>query len=922
MDPLLLDWMRSTGLSLPTAFPLLAACVAILLLPGALLARRSRLLWSRLGPGERLLPSFLLSAGVLGFTYLVSMAFSPRLSFAIAVWILCILALTIWNLSDLRRKPARMTAVPIPPVPGLNACDRKGSLVLAVIPLLVFGAVLMAIQGGSLGYVHDSLDFVSFVNRILLTDRLDIVSGAFRESPDMGADPRRGAFHLAGAMLCRFSGASGPEMWRTLPVFLVPMALWIFFAAFRRIFRSDAIAFASLIMLMAVLFLTGSRFMNNLAYASRIGWVYSWTGLWALALYTDANRDLDTPPQDRNRRIGTGNLGAPAWILAVACAPILLGIHILSAAQYLISFAAMCWSWALLRNEPIPLRRRFLVMPFLSAAALLPFLVLKLVDSFSVANPLFDHAQGLLYVVGDWPVLGPGHLIAWFGWPGLLGILLSIPLLRGMRSHRDRAFLTASTWIALLIVLNPAAVKIIEAVHGRSLLFRVLLVVPVFQILGWYASWALHRIRRDRSVRRLAPVGILLLLLLVAFTQHTRRAIRVWTQPENRRTALIEPDEHLRVFAFMDSAMTEPAVVLSDPITSYAIPAYTRHYAMTPFHQHSSPADSRTVERIQDAQAVLSAYVPIHETLRLLRKYDVSYVLLNQSFPRYQSHYYTLISSLAYEAQLAKFESNHLLFGLLYNQDGIRLYRFDDSVGRSDPADPDGLLPPGDPARAVSLTAPHDAGVSPDPPNPYIAITPEQAGGRPGEILAEELSIKPFAGEPVGGLELIGIRPDSLHIRPGGVFTGYGYWRRTRDPYVLPVAAFMRFETGYPHPLFGHRWLGRAFRQFYEARHRITYRFGRDLRPLDHVFPAYLWEPGAVYKAPIYIPIPAHAASGKYVVRIRPYEVPFAPNYHLTDLFRLRDSLDGLPVLEVTVGEPWEKLSVRLPERPQERARM
>lgn len=890
-------------MSLQTAFLFQAACVAVLLLPGALLARRICLLWSRLGPGERLLPSFLLSAGVLGFVYLVSMAFTPRLSFAIAVWLLCILALALWNLAGLRRRTARQAAEPKQALPRLKPGGQDGRLVLAVIPLVLFGAVLMAIQGGSLGYVHDSLDFVSFVNRILLTDRLDIVSGAFRETADMGPDPRRGAFHLAGAMLCRFSGATGPEMWRAFPVFLVPMTLWIFFAAFRRILRSGGVAFASLIMFMAALFLTGSNFLNNIAYASRIGWVYSWTGLWALALYTDQDREDGTPPPDWSRRICTGNLGAPAWILAVACAPILLGIHILSAAQYLISLAAMSWSWALLRTEPAPLRRRLLFTPLLGAAALFPFLVLKLAESFSTANPLFDHAQGLLYVARDWPVLGPHHLAAWFGWPGLLGILLSIPLLRGMRSHRDRAFLAVSTWAALLVVLNPAAVRIVEAVHGHSLLFRVLLVVPFFQVLGWYTFLALRRIRRDRSFARLAPVGIFLVLLVLAFAQHTRRAVRIWTQPEHRRTALIEPVGHLRAFAFMDSVLTEPTVVLSDPITSYAIPAYTRHYAMTPFHQHSSPADHRTVERMQDAQAALSAHVPVSETLRILRKHGVSHILLNQSFPRYQSHYYTLISPLAYREQLARFDACPGLFSLMYNRDGIRLYRFEDPGDQADPSDADGLPAPGDPVRAPHLPDQDGVPGSPETENPWMALEPGQAAGRPGPDLAAELSIIPFSGDPVGGVELIGIRPDSLHLRPGGVFTGDGYWRRTGDPYVLPVAAFMRFETAYPHPMFEHPWIGRAFRQLYEARHRVTHRFGRDLRPLDHVFPAYLWEEGAVYKAPIYISVPPHAAAGTYTVRIRPYEVPFAPNLHLTDLFRLRDSLDGLPAFEVDVGE-------------------
>lgn len=882
--------------------PFWLASAALFLLPGALAARRFPLLWHRISPGERLLPSFLLSAAVYGLVYLGALALRPTLSFALLAWVVLTAALASWNLIDRfpRNGPrsALLSQARLQP-PG----DARAWL--WTVPLLVLGWVAMLIQGGSLGFVHDSLDFAAYVNRMLLTGRCDLASGAFADTAGLAPDPRRGTFHLAAALLCRLSGVSAVEMWRAFPSFLVPLALWVFFASMRRVLQSAAVAWAALAFFVAVTFFTADHFINNLAYASRLGWVYSWVGLWALALFLDRDREDGTPPPDwRPHAPPHGRDGRAAWILSLACAPILLGIHILSAAQYLVALGAFAWTWSLSRAEPRPVRRRLALTPLLALAALIPFLLLKLGQSYSAANPLFDHPQGLLYLGGDWAILSPTHLAGWYGWPGLWGMILALPLLTRFRRGRGLAFLTGCTVAPILIVLNPVAMRLVEEAKAHSLLFRVLFVTPYFQVLGWWTVWSVRqlseaardpfrsakgteaassvaaRIGRGASRRRILPALFLLAVTGMVLVWHFRGAAGFWSTPEDERAAWGEMPALRSALRFLDAEVPASSVVASDPITSYFLPAYTRHYAVTPLNQHSSPADERTVERIQDAHGILSPYTSAEETVRLLRKYDVSYVLLNQSFPWYQNVYYAYIAEGAFPLQRAKFLGRPDLFTPVYDRADVRIFRFHEA----------GLEGHGMGA------ASHEDAV-----NPFLVLGPEEGAALSRAEAAARFGMQPFPGPAVGGLELVAVAPDSTAYHRGSVLLIRALWRRENRPMVLPVSAFVRVQTGYPDRLFHSPWIGKPYRFWYESRRGVNYRWGRDREPLAWIFPAYLWTPGALYQDEMALSLPQSLQRGPYDIRIHLHEVPFTPNIQLRDLFRLDDSLNGVVVGTVRV---------------------
>lgn len=844
----------------------LGAAALVFVVPGFFLAESSRFLRTRLGRGERLLPAWLLSALIFGLVYAAALGFRLSLDAALRLHLgltACCAGLFLLRREGMRREsrsPSPGLSRGMTPLPDERSA-RPALMVIAAVTLV------MAWDGGSLGYIHDSLDFVAFVRRMLIENRVDLASGAYQDLGDLAPDPRRGSFHLAAALIGRLSGIDPVDLWRFSPVALVPLALWAFFASTRRLLGSTSIAtWATVAFVVATLF-DRDHFLQNLGYASRIGWAYSWVSLWAVATWVDVSRADQTPPPDW-RPFHPAAPSRTLLILALLAAPTLVGVHILSAAQSLLALGALCWSWAFFLREPPRLRRTLWWLPIWGALLLAPVVAVQAGRTYSAANPLFDHPQGLLYLFGDWAVLGPEALTKWYGWPGLLGILCGLLALRRVSWDRGAAYLFGSTLVTIAIVLNPIAVSLIEGVKAHSLLFRVLYVAPIFAALGWAAGWAIDR-RRDRRA------AAILLVLGLAFALQANTAIRFWRAEAFQKTSFRENAPLMAALAYLDRIEPRPVTVVSDPITSYQIPAYSRHFAICPYNQHSSPADARTIERTYDALAVLNAEVDPATTWEILGRYRARYVLLNHTWTRYFRSYLSFVSPLTFERERAKFARDPDRYEPVYTQGGISIFRLHDL-----PAPPD--------------TARTDR---------FQRVSPAESLPRTASELASRLGLRRAEVPPVEGLELIGIDwPNSQAPRfvRGEYIRLATYWRQTQ-PVALPVEAFIRAEAridlpGLEHPLFG-----RARRAWHERRSGEVIRYGRMHQPLETWYPPFLWEPGGVYFDEYWLPIPKDARLGRYQVRLHLAVTPYAPNLRLRDLLAFEDSFTGAVIGEVEV---------------------
>ncbi|MEZ4649953.1 MAG: hypothetical protein R3E97_14420 [Candidatus Eisenbacteria bacterium] len=865
------------------------ATSALLLLPGALVARSIPALWDRIGPGERILPAFLLSAGWIGMVWGVSLPLFPTVTGAGVFWVVGTVCFGAVQGVARKRRTAAGAALTTAAgalfggkLPSAWRLLRPGNrwTTLTALALIAIAWLVVSRDGGPLGYMHDSLDFIAFVRRMLESGRIDIVSAAYRDTTGLGPDPRRGAFHLGMALVSWATRTDPVDMWRWLPSVLAPLSLWVFFATFRRVLSSPRSALFALGFFIVALLLGPEHFLQNLAYASRLGWVYSWVALWAVAYFLDLDRWMRTPPLDWSAHAlpteVSGRPGRSAALLAIAAPTILLGVHVLSALQCVVALAGFAWTWALARKEPRPIRRWLFAIPLASFVLLLPFLGLKLLGSYSTANPIFDHPQGLLYLGKGMMLLAPDSFARWFGWHGLLAMLLLLPLLRRAFESRAHAFLVGSSVVAALVLWNPLATWVIEKAGAHSLLFRMLYVAPIYPILGYYGDWALRRFRDPRAWWRVALAAAYLLGAAAMLFLQAKQAISFFQRPPSHRAPWAESLPLREALEWLNEADPEPKVVVSDPTTNYQIPAYSSHYAISPFHQHSSPADDRAVLRIRDAASILNPYVPMDRTLELLRQYGAEYVLLNQSFPRYIRFFLTSITPETFEEDRRKFEQLPDVFPRVYERDGVSIYRFVD------------------PGPGFHLPA---------PVNPYLVLDPNTAGTKSADEIARMLGAIPTGVSGVDGLELIGVIPSAKVLGPGDMLDVLTYYRRTEPADALPVYTFYRLETAWPNRWFLSRFVGKPYQTIYERRKNAILRFGRPRSPLEDRFPSYLWEVGAVYADTITIPVPRNAVPGLYTLSIKLIREPFSQNHELRDYMELEDSLQGRPVTEIRILE-------------------
>jgi hypothetical protein len=385
---------------------------------------------------------------------------------------------------------------------------------------------------------------------------------------------------------------------------------------------------------------------------------------------------------------------------------------------------------------------------------------------------------------------------------------------------------------------------------------------------------------------------------------HCAHAAGKWRIPAQRRAAWGEQAPLLQALAWMEDRLAPGLTVLSDPLTSYAIPAYTSHGTVAPFHQHSSPTDPTALARMREVQAVLNGLTDIRSTCAILDRYGVDVLVLNQEFERYQSAYGVFLSPLVHDLQRAKLDAYPELFTPLHTVSGIRIYGYEGKgkpkafvPGRPLPAAfllPANAVAPQEerlPVEGPPEDSPEAAPASPDtlvvvardPDSPFRVADP----GR--------LPIAAGAGVACLGLDPVG------QVRAGETASLVFRWRRDGAPSRLPVETVVVLETDPPAPLLSRLPFQPALRRVWETVSGSVYRFGDRRAPLEHFAPPFLWRDGETYRDALFLWIPPHAVPGRYRIHLMVGERPFTENLELRDLLWDEGSMVGPVVGEVEI---------------------
>ncbi len=706
--------------------------------------------------------------------------------------------------------------------------------VMWLLPLLVVATLLASFHGTPLGATDDSFDHLASLRHVIVSGRVEF-PGAFYGLNDVsGSDPRKGIILTVLALAGHLTGIEAATVWRWSAIVLTPVMLLciasLSLVVFGRAYAGVAGAFALLMAWGDPLWLLRG------AYGGHWGLAMSWAAMAVLLA-------------------GGGLLhGFIAGSVAAA-------VHAYSPAQAMVPLVCLL---------AVPAFRKDLRIAGLAGFILgaIPGEIVRIVLGGG-GNPLHEQAMGwLMLPVG--PVASPLQILAWYGYIGVAagGCVLALSLRPDDRAGR---FLRISFLSPLLLLLNPFLFERTASVLG-SVANKVALVWIHPLALVWIAGECVSRRGAQRAV---ALIGAGLLAALLAMTIPGR--IAAWRAGDELSPSLT------RAMTIVRDGTPVQAVVASDPMTSYAIPALTGRRAIVSLHQHAPPGDTRALERLAIAAALYSECVPVDEALLRVRKEGATYLLSTGPGERRLDQFGNHVDPRNHAPLHARFTSRPDLLEPVAESGGSILFRILPDRSGSDAAAPINM---DSSFTRTAAEAAHDTTVD----SGTAADSTGRRGGEgaPGRHMVTDGMIT---------LAITGSLPSDCERGQRLVLPVA--WRRERpmDSYV-EYFGHLRFENEAHLPKEG------PLRGFHKPLRRLvlepmsggSHRWRTVEMPFRGLCPPAEWPPGVWLSDSMDVVVPPQLLPGRYRVRMSVEEGTLYPRLTPADLLSDEDRFSG-PVI-------------------------
>lgn len=814
---------------LPDGVRLAAAFLALVLLPGC-----GWLAVTGATPpgGAALAPGWGLGLGVAWMAALVLATRALHLPFTVLAGAAAWLSLAPWAIVLARGRRGEGA-----PAPGL-----AGLALAAVLAAAFLAGLHGALHGTSITYYSDSPDHIGTIRRMLASGDAFPTDAFFRDAGPLGADPRKGLWHPVVALLCRLSGVDPWPAWRLLPVVMAPL------------FVLNAAAFAWLLgggLPAAVgawaLLLTYGHSLAAVALREA-GVATKVADQLAIATVAAVLADL-AAPRARTRLVAIG--------LAMGA----IATHVFAAVDLATVLGALGAGLLVRDRGARPEFRRLLVTALLIGAAGLPYLLWRAGTAYAPLNPIHTEPQGLLWLGDSAFVVNPGTFWEWFGFGAFLFPLSAWAWARASR-RTPVLYLLTCTVAVFAIMLFPPVTMALRPKLGY-LLMRFVWLLPLFAAIAFAVDALVGRVRRGGAWRRASgALGLAgLALLLAAPVGDAARAFTHPGTPPGLET-LAGMEAWRGPLAWMDAHLPPGTVVLSDPVTSYAVPMATRLWVATLVDQHSSPNDSLALVRLLQARDALDPYATWARTREVIAARGATAIVLNDRFREAPRLDYWAPGHAWFRAARARFDRQPGAFPRLYDAGDFVVYGI----------------------RADSLAALPEGGTPP----PFVAAGADPAARSMGP------------GLPA----LAGFRLGRTVARRGDTLSAVCTWTTARPLPAGSYAVALRFDRSLPADFHAPAWLGKPARKLYEHRAGERFRFRADHLPVAGAYGLDRWRPGERVVDSTRFVVPGDVAPGDYQVQVRMLREPHYPNYHLRDLLEDHDYYTGVPVgtLRVVAG--------------------
>jgi hypothetical protein len=317
-------------------------------------------------------------------------------------------------------------------------------------------------------------------------------------------------------------------------------------------------------------------------------------------------------------------------------------------------------------------------------------------------------------------------------------------------------------------------------------------------------------------------------------------------------------------------------VFVSDPATSYSIPAWTGRHVVTLLDQHSSPNDPRALERILAARDILSPFVDARRTLELLRAWQADAVVVNQRFEKPIDFDYWSVSPALYGPTREKFDAHPRWYRPVYSAPGAIVYAVTDEAKS-------GPLPPPTVAHGPLGVAGQEVGIVKAAPRPASST---------------------FDGR-IPGLRHHRTTTDRADYAPGDTVFIATWWSHDDSVALRPgsYAVFVRLDGQEPRGAFYSDLWEKPYRKLVERVTGKRWRVRTSHRPLNGIYGPDQWPPFTTVVDRSRLELPLNIAPGEYELRVRMVRMPHYPNTRLADYLSDDDLFSGPIVGRVSVRE-------------------
>ena len=205
-----------------------------------------------------------------------------------------------------------------------------------------------------------------------------------------------------------------------------------------------------------------------------------------------------------------------------------------------------------------------------------------------------------------------------------------------LHTTENEIYLLSNAIVPVVVSFIPPFFYFFNAILLKSNMVRFMIILPqlVFATLGleWlymvaHRKFSSYKLTLRFNIRVKSTVLLFLMIFLIIGISSLPRYVYYINREAEMHSNPIS--DWSTDFVWLKENSSKDSVVLSDPWTSYYIPYFAERKIVATHGEHSISYTIPTRNRISDALLALNVTTQINETLHIIEKYNVSYILLN-----------------------------------------------------------------------------------------------------------------------------------------------------------------------------------------------------------------------------------------------------------------------------------------------------